>query len=90
MKPIRWTAHALKEAKRRNIDSAEASRTILNPEQVALGNPPRQIYMRRYFDELLLTEMLLRVIIEETEEELVVVTLYKTSKLAKYLQEENP
>ncbi len=42
------------------------------------------VFMRRYFDEILETEMLLRVVVEETELELTVVTLYKTSKFAKY------
>ena len=40
--------------------------------------------MRRYFDEILETEMLLRVVVEKTDMELTVVTLYKTSKFAKY------
>jgi len=41
-------------------------------------------FMRRYFDAILETEMLLRVVLDETEAELTVVTLYKTSKFAKY------
>jgi hypothetical protein len=40
--------------------------------------------MRRYFDEILRAEMLLRVVVEETDAELTVVTLYKTSKFRKY------
>ncbi len=40
--------------------------------------------MRRYLDEVLEMEMLLRVIVEETDAEMVVVTLYKTSKFGKY------
>jgi hypothetical protein len=40
--------------------------------------------MRRYFDAILETEMLLRVVVEETDTQLTVVTLYKTSKFAKY------
>jgi hypothetical protein len=41
-------------------------------------------FMRRYFDSVLQTEMLLRVVAEETETELAIVTLYKTSKFKKY------
>ncbi len=48
------------------------------------GQPPRQIFMRRYLDEILEAEMLLRVVVEETNAEMVVVTLYKTSKFRKY------
>jgi len=40
--------------------------------------------MRRYFDEVLRAKILLRVAVEENEMELTVVTLYKTSKFAKY------
>jgi hypothetical protein len=56
----------------------------MQPDAVVPGRPPRQIYMRRYPDAVLQTEMLLRVVVEATAEELVIVTLYKTSKFAKY------
>ncbi|NJN84940.1 MAG: hypothetical protein HC802_23395 [Caldilineaceae bacterium] len=42
--------------------------------------------MRRYFDAFLQEEMLLRVVIEETESELAVITLYKTSQISRYLR----
>ena len=48
------------------------------------GKSRRQIFMRQYFDAILETEMLLRVVVEETDTQLIVVTLYKTSKFAKY------
>ena len=57
---------------------------IQQPDSVVPGRPPRRIFMRRYFDEVLKTEMLLRVVVEESDEELAVVTLYKTSKFGKY------
>jgi hypothetical protein len=40
--------------------------------------------MRRYFDTILETEMLLRFVVEQTDTELTVVKLCKTSKFAKY------
>jgi hypothetical protein len=40
--------------------------------------------MRRYFDDVLRTEILLRVVVEETESDITVVTVYKTSKFDKY------
>lgn len=46
--------------------------------------------MRRYFDTLLQQEMLLRVVIEEAAEEMVVVTVYKTSRFDRYLGEASP
>ena len=84
MKRIRWTAYARKKATRREIPESEVAKTIATPDSVAPGRPPRQIVMRRYLDEVLGAEMLLRVIIEESADETVVVTLYKTSKFAKY------
>jgi len=43
--------------------------------------------MRVYFDPVLQKEMLLRVVVEETADELVVVTVYKTSQIDRYLKE---
>jgi len=41
-------------------------------------------------DAVLQTPMLLRVVVEETPAEMVVVTLYKTSKFGKYLPGSRP
>jgi hypothetical protein len=46
----------------------------------------RQVYMRRYHDSVLDQEMLLRVIVQETETRRVVVTVYKTSQIKRYLK----
>ncbi len=84
MKPIRWSAHARKKAANREVQENEVERTILRPDSIVLGQSRRRIFMRRYFDAILETEMLLRVVVEETDTQLTVVTLYKTSKFAKY------
>jgi hypothetical protein len=84
MKPIRWTGHARKESARREVAVAEVEKTIEQPDSIVSGQSPRWIFMRRYFDEVLQTEMLLRVVVEETSGEMVIVTLYKTSKFKKY------
>lgn len=84
MKPIRWSAHAQKKAAKREIDKTEVEQTVTQPDAIVPGQPPRSIFMRRYCDEILETEMLLRVVVEEADAELVVVTLYKTSKFRKY------
>ena len=80
MKPIRWSAHARKKAAKREVQENEVERTIARPDSIVLVQGRRRIFMRRYFDAILETEMLLRVV----EAELTVVTLYKTSKFAKY------
>ena len=46
--------------------------------------------MRRYFDRLLQQEMLLRIVLEETASERIVVTVYKTAQLSKYLKGQSP
>lgn len=61
-------------------------KTLVQPEFIAPGQFPRHVYMRRYFDSLLQQEMLLRVIIEETIAEIVVVSVYKTSQIERYLR----
>ena len=86
MKPIRWTPHALQNLVDREIERAEADRTLAQPEFIVPGQPPRLVYMRRYLDSLLQQEMLLRVIIEETIGEIVVVSVYKTSQIDRYLK----
>jgi hypothetical protein len=84
MKPIRWTPHASAEMAKRDVDRAEAESAILQPDAVFPARPPREFRQRRYLDKTLGEEMLLRVLVEDTGSELVVVTLYKTSKFKKY------
>jgi hypothetical protein len=77
MKSIRWSAHARKKAAKREVQANEVERTIVHPDSIVPGQWRRRIFMRRYFDAILETEMLLRVVVEETDRELTVVTLYK-------------
>lgn len=86
LKAIRWSAHALKNIEDREIDRSEAEKTLDFPDRVMAGRSPRQILVRRYNDAKLQQEMALCVLIEETDTERVVVTLYKTSQLKKYLE----
>ena len=64
----------------RHAEKNLADREIDRSEAVAAGEPPRQVLMRRYFDRLLQQEMLLRI----------VVTVYKTAQLSKYLKGRTP
>lgn len=84
MKSLRWSDHARKKTTAREIDEAAVEQALTNPDAIVAGKPRSQIYMRRYRDTVLQTEMLMRVVVEETEAELVVVTVYRTSKFAKY------
>ena len=86
MKPLRWTSHALAALVDRDIDRAEVEQAIATPERSVVDPPRRAVLMRRYVDIRLGRQMLLRVVVEETPDERVVVTVYKTSQIAKYLK----
>ncbi len=86
MKPIRWSQHARDNLRDREIARDTAEAILAKPEFEVADEPPRRARMGRYRDVVLDQEMLLRIIVEETETELVVITLYKTSKIDKYLK----
>jgi hypothetical protein len=86
MKPVRWSSHALDNLADREIDRQEAEKTLAEPEFVVPGQLPRIALMRRYFDHVLQQEMLLRMVVEDTATERMVITVYKTSQISKYLK----
>jgi len=84
-KQIRFTPHAEENLITRSIARSDVVQAIRFPERKEEGRPPRKVASKQYFDELLKKEMLLRVITEENDECISVITLYKTSKFTKYL-----
>jgi hypothetical protein len=66
LKPVRWSLHALDNLAEREIDRAEAEKTLNAPEFEVADPPQRRILMHRYFDQVLQQEMLLRLVLEET------------------------
>ena len=86
MKPIRLTEHTGKNIVERDIPVDIMYETINNPDIKLFQGYNRFIYMKLYFDSELAEEMLLRVIIEEELNEIIVVTVYKTSKIDKYFK----
>ena len=75
MKPVRWSPHALKSLVDREIEREQADRTLEAPELIVPRQTGRKVFMRRYFDTNLQQDMLLRIILEETSEESVVVSI---------------
>lgn len=69
---------------KREVEQEEADQTLMNPDDIQKAETSRTIYQRVYFDKVLGQEMLLRLVVEETEKERVVVTVYRTSRLDKY------
>jgi hypothetical protein len=86
MKPVRWSPHAIDNLADREIDREAAEKTLANPEFVVPGQLPRLVLMHRYFDRVLQQEMLLRLVVEDTSTERIVITVYKTSQITKYLK----
>ena len=82
----RWTPHALRNLAEREIARAEAEKTIDAPDVVRDGHGGRLLFLRRYGDPVLCQEMLLCVVGEQRSADLVIVTVYKTSKIEKYLR----
>lgn len=90
MKLVRWTSHALKNLLDREIPRAVVEMALTTPELTEAARGARTVFMRRYFDERLQQEMLLRAVVEETTEEWVVTTVYITSKIGKYMKRVQP
>jgi hypothetical protein len=86
MKPVRWTHHALQSLVDREIERADVAQAIREPESEVPDPPGRRVLMRRYEDVALAQPMLLRVVVEETPQELVVITVYKTSQISRYMK----
>ncbi len=87
VKPVRFSDHVLANLTDHDIDRGEVEKTLAEPEAIEPGHEGEQVYMRRYHDTVLDQQMLLRVIIEESDSEIVVVTVYKTSQIGRYLKE---
>jgi hypothetical protein len=77
---VRWSPHAKRKLSEREVEQAEAEETLTNPDLIMPSDPNRSIYQRAYFDTVLGQDMLLRLVVEESEAELVIVTVYKTSR----------
>jgi hypothetical protein len=72
----------------RDIADETVLTTIERPQERIPAGRGRHIYQGRYFDTIEQKEMLLRVVVEVHGDDLVVVSVYRTSKIGKYLHEE--
>jgi len=85
MKPIRFSQHALENLALRDISRNLAEQAIRSPDLRVPSRLPREVVTLAYHDTVLSAKAVLRVVIEETEEEIAVITLYKSTNLKKYL-----
>jgi uncharacterized protein DUF4258 len=82
----RWTIHALRAMEDRHIEISDVEKALNAPEMVAVDPPVRAVFMRRYLASDLGRVMLLRVVVEETSTERVIITVYRTSQIDRYLK----
>ena len=78
--------HALAQAARRGVDEAALTRIAERPEQVVPVRPGREVRQSRIQNPEG-TSYLVRVFVDIVAGEETVVTVYKTSKIAKYWRE---
>lgn len=76
--------HASFEAERRGISEELIKSVVKNPQQKLPSKKGRVIVQNKYYDSVEGKEMLLRIVGIETSEKFNVITVYKTSKVAKY------
>lgn len=82
----RISAHAFAQAARRGVDEATLTRIAERPEQVVPVRPGREVRQSRIQNPEG-TSYLVRVFVDIVAGEETVVTVYKTSKIAKYWRE---
>ena len=83
MKKISWHGHAKQRILERSIDPKIVLLAIKEPEQVFTKNKFKVLH-RRYYETAHRKHYLLRIFIEENPHEIVIYSVYKTSKINKY------
>jgi len=82
---VTFSGHAREQMRERDLSEEDVAQTVQSPDQViALGK--RQIAQRRVRHGG--KECLLRVVCEQAEDRVTVITVYRTSRVSKYWREE--
>ena len=79
---LKYTAYAIRRMRRRKISTDLAAEVVTNPEQV-IDERGRKIAQSKWTTPGG-REHLLRVVYEESGDDMVIVTIYDTSKIRKY------
>ena len=87
MKSYKLTSHAKEEMTRRQIPLELLEKTMLNPQQVINFSKDRQCF-QSVFAFPSGKSYLIRVVTENINSDLLIVTVYRTSKIKKYVKEE--
>lgn len=83
---VEFTKHALEELKIRDISRETVEKILENPKQILVSDNNRKVYQDivEFNDN---KQYVVRVILEETKDNLKVITVYKSSKISKYWRE---
>lgn len=81
---LRFTFHAEEQMLVRELPRDVVLDTIENPQQRVATRTRRLIYQSQYFDPVEQRVMLIRAIVEADGGDLIVISVYKTSKIEKY------
>jgi len=84
----RITDHARDERARRQITEADVAKVLVAPEQTAIIREGREVYQSRFQAGNPPKTYLLRVFVDVDRAPPEVVTIYRTSKVAKYWRTE--
>ena len=83
MNEFKFSSHALKQMAERNISVDDVLKTVSNPLQQCEENEGQRIYQRIFtFDN---KQYLIRIFVNEEVIPKYIKTVYKTSKIKKYL-----
>ena len=80
---LEWLPHARERRRQRGISEALVRQTVNEPQQIA-GRGAHKVFQSRYFDSRRRKEYLLRVFAEVHGDTVVILSVYRTSKLRKY------
>jgi len=83
---IEFSAHAVQECRRRGVDKDQVLETVRIPEQRVPAKKGRVICQRRFRAARSRKVWLLRVIVKREGPQTVIITAYRTAKVAKYWQ----
>jgi len=78
------TKHALFEALRRGISLDLIKGVAESPQQEIASTGQRKICQSKFVDKQTGKDMLIRVVIEDTDDVRYIITVYRTSKIDKY------
>ena len=82
---LEFFPHAEERRKERKIGKALVQEAILYPDEI-ISKGKTTVVHKKYFNSYKKKEYLLRIFLEEREGKKVVVSLYRTSKISKYIR----